>query len=106
MNSDPFSDLSLSAPEAPCDCHDSPSPTSDSAGGLPSLDELDAQLSAVLQAPASFDAELDLGLLGDDDPANLELLALQDLPGSELPSIEGIIELAQRYPGLKITLSF
>ena len=73
--------------------------------GLPSLDELNSALSSTDGVDFSVEddelfAELDLADVDLDDP-------FQDL-GDDTggPSLKDILEIAERNPGLKITLSY
>ena len=79
-------------------------PRLEAASDVPSLQELEAALEAAAAEPGvSGDAEVDLAaldeLLASDE---FELAAIEAGP----PSLDELIRLAERYPGLKVTLSF
>lgn len=76
----------------------------ESATEIPDMETLDALLVAA-QSVSQGGAEPDVGAM------ELNLLAAEAIDAgaldeSQAPTLESIIALAHRYPGLKITLSF
>jgi hypothetical protein len=96
----------MSLANKPCGCHDlNISDTADLA--IPSLDEFEQSLQAIsASTPAAS------GDLNELDLASLEtsLAALDELSldgfAEDGPQLGDLIRLLERYPGLKISLSF
>jgi hypothetical protein len=82
--------------------------TVSAAEQIPSLEELEAALRAALAepSPAGPDAtELDLASLEPQLSAEEEL-AFAAFESTDVPTLESVVAIAERYPGLKITFSF
>jgi hypothetical protein len=93
------------APAKPCGCkgcHESVAATPGDALDAASLEsELDAFLSA---APASEDELAFAGL--ETELASVDELQLAEVGDQALPTLESVLRIAERYPGLKVTFSF
>ena len=93
------------APGKPCGCKGCQE-TPAAAGGDP-LDPagLEAQLDAFMRAEPTSEDELAFANL-DAELAPVDELELAPLGDGELPSLESVLKIAERYPGLKVTFSF
>lgn len=96
----------------PCDCHGSlesdfgsfPSENTQ----IPSLEVFEQQLLAATAAGSDTGIGLDeLELAGlDASLAALENLSIEDLGGDGGPTLADLLQLLERYPGLKLSLSY
>ncbi|GEM_PF-2945753 len=91
-----------------CGCGKAGAASLGEAGDVPSLEELEAALAGVVPAGAAEFAEADeLTVAGLDEA----LSAVEDgdllTEGQEQTvTLEDFVNLAEKYPGLKVTLSF
>lgn len=96
--------LSAPAKSEPC-CGGCAETSVAATGSLPGLAELHAQLAEVTQMSASPDEEL--AFAGMDTELSFgDELGLASLDESEAPSLDDLLALVERHPGLKITLSY
>lgn len=96
----------MTSAAGPCGCHELSS--HDQLGAaIPSLDDFERQLSAISATSLAGDqglGELDLAGL-ENTLDSLDGLTLDEGDGGG-PSLCDLIRLAERFPGLKISLSF
>ena len=91
--------------EGPCECKGGQETSLALEGDVPDPVALEAQLDAFLQAQPSSGDDLEFASL-DAELAEIDELGLAS-PGDEvLPSLQSILQIAEQYPGLKITFSF
>jgi hypothetical protein len=88
-----------------CGCGGKRAGALDVPAGAPDLQELDALLAEASATPpasdiSGFDLDALDGLLATAEEVELEAA------GGPTPALEDLLKLAERYPGLKITLSF
>src|SRR5690348_6327394 len=95
----------------PCHCHDN-DPVELSAdplaGPMPTVSDVEAALAelggaAVTAAPESL--ELEFAAL-DDALSSIDAFELERASSLPAVGLEDLLALAERYPGLKVTLSF
>jgi hypothetical protein len=91
LSDDPFADLGPA--KKPCGCKDK------AASGATDFEEL-PDAAELEQALDGLEADN-----GDPELAELEG-ALQELEGGGDASLEDLVALAGRYPGLKVTISY
>ena len=93
------------APASPCGCKGCQETAVATPGDLPDPASLESQLDSFLSAtPASEDELAFAGL--DAELASVDELQLADLGDDGLPTLESVLRIAERYPGLKVTFSF
>lgn len=105
---------SLEAP-SPCGCQEAAGPLAGelelgSGEELPSAEELEASLEAALtETPFALDSPDVMAFeqaLAGMELSSEEELAFAAADASQPPSIEDVLRLVERYPGLKVTFSF
>jgi len=96
----------MSGTNPPCGCHQLAMPGSADLA-IPSLDEFEQSLQAVSAVPLAAGRELnELDLAGlESSLASLDELSLES-SAEGLPELGDLVRLIERYPGLKISLSF
>lgn len=95
---DPF------APEMPC-CEEELA-LDDVAQELPEPAALQQELDLLAEETDTQADDLLFADLGMEEVTFQEELELAGLEQQPLPPLEGILEIAERYPGLKVTFSF
>ena len=85
------------------DDDDAATPAGADENGIPTLEELETEL-ARLGTATERDDTADLEVLPDDLDAEVEAAFAEF--AAEVPSLEQVLLLAERYPGLKISLSY
>jgi hypothetical protein len=95
---DPF------ALEVPC-CGEG-SALAEAAGELPDLATLQQELDLLVGQTGPAAEDLLLADLGTEELTFQQELELAGLTNPPLPPLEQILEIAERYPGLKVTFSF
>ena len=96
----------------PCGCHDT---LLNELGNfelgsaeIPSLDELESKLQAISASGGGQPSLLtDLDLAGlDASLAALDELSLASLDDADAPTLNDLLRLLERFPGLKLSLSY
>lgn len=102
-STDPFAPV-----KKPCHCHDNAAgdlaPES-LAGPMPTVDDVEAALAELGGSAAPESLELEFAAL-DDALSSIDAFAVERDSSPPAVGIEDLLALAERYPGLKVTLSF
>jgi len=96
----------MSGSNQPCGCHQL-AMTGSADLAIPSFDEFEQSLQAISAAPLAASGDLnELDLAGlETSLASLDELSLES-SAEGLPELGDLVRLIERYPGLKISLSF
>jgi hypothetical protein len=96
----------------PCGCHDTLlnelGNSDPGSAEIPSLDELESKLQAISSASSAQDStisEFDLAGL-DASLAALDELSLDSMGDADTPTLTDLLRLLERFPGLKLSLSY
>jgi len=99
LSADPAASFS-----SPCGCQGCGGSAQAAADPL-DVAALETQLDSLQRMLAEPEEELEFATI-DDQLASVDDLELASLGEDGLPSLEDVVKVAERYPGLKITLSF